>query len=725
MGADLPLIANPREVRGACPHDCPDTCALITTVDGDRAVRVRGDRDHPITQGFLCTKVNKYLQRTYHPDRITVPLKRVGPKGVGEFEESTWPEALASIGDRLRSTIRDHGAQSVLPYSYAGTMGMLQRESMSARFFYRMGASLLERTICAAAGQEGWRLTYGTSDGPGPDEISSARLVWLWGTNTLTSNSHLWPAVRKIQESGGRVICIDPLRTRTARASDEHVALQPGTDAAFAFGVMHVLFTEGYADLEFLTERTYGWEQLRDRAVGEWSIDRAADVCGIAAEDLHRLAAEYGSTQASFIRLNYGMQRHAGGGSAVRAAALLPAVSGAWRQPGCGATLSTSGSFGLVSSILTKPEWILPGTRTINMNRLGEALTESDAGAGGPPVNALIVYNANPAVVTPSLQRVRTGLLRDDLFTVVMDHFLTDTARYADWVLPATTQLEHYDLHTAYGHHFLTLNEPAIAPVGESKPNTEIFRLLAQEMGYNEPEFAQSDEYLIDAVLATAGPERPAHVRADFSGQGWIRYSPRAGARFTEGRLSTPTGLIQCVAPEAQGVDPVPDYVPMAEGPQSTSALKFPLILLSPPEHEFLNSSFANVDKLKRAAGEQTIWIHPDDACSREISEGDLVVVGNARGRFTASAKVTEDTRPGTVAALGLRWQSSGRFLASESDGREISDTVIVVHGQDAEATINDTTSMELTDLGRGATFYDNAVEIWLAGQVSREAVLS
>jgi anaerobic selenocysteine-containing dehydrogenase len=725
MGADLPLIAGPREVRGACPHDCPDTCALITTVDGDRAVRVRGDRDHPITQGFLCTKVNKYLQRTYHPDRITVPLKRVGPKGAGEFAASTWPEALQAIGDRLRSTIREHGGQSVLPYSYAGTMGLLQRESMSARFFHRMGASLLERTICAAAGQEAWRLTYGTSDGPGPDEISSARLVWLWGTNTLTSNSHLWPAVRRIQESGGRVICIDPLRTRTARASDEHVALQPGTDAAFAYGVMHVLFSEGYADLAFLAERTHGWEQLRDRALGEWSIDRSADICGIAGEDIHRLAVEYGSTQASFIRLNYGMQRHAGGGSAVRAAALLPAVSGAWRQPGCGATLSTSGSFGLVSAVLTKPEWIASGTRTINMNQLGEALTESDAGVGGPPVNALIVYNANPAVVAPSLQRVRSGLLREDLFTVVLDHFLTDTARYADWVLPATTQLEHHDLHTAYGHHFLTLNEPAIAPVGESKSNTEIFRLLAQEMGYDEPEFTDSDEDLIDAVLATAGPERPAHTRADFAAQGWIRYSPRGGARFAEGRLSTPTGFIQCVAPDAEGVDPLPDYVPMAEGPQSASALNFPLILLSPPEHEFLNSSFANVDKLRRAAGEQTIWIHPDDACAREISEGDLVVVGNARGRFTASAKITEDTRPGTVAALGLRWQSSGRFLASETVESQIPSTVLIEQGPDVQGSINDTTSMQLTDLGRGATFYDNAVEIWLAEQSAPEAVLS
>ena len=690
-------------------------------------MRVRGDREHPITQGFLCTKVNKYLQRTYHPDRITVPLKRVGPKGTGEFEPATWAEALNSIGEQLRSTIHEHGAESVLPYSYAGTMGLLQRESMSARFFHRMGASLLERTICAAAGQEAWRLTYGASDGPGPDEISAARLVWLWGTNTLTSNSHLWPAVRKIQESGGRVICIDPLRTRTARASDEHVALQPGTDAAFALGVMHVLFAEGYADLDFLAERTYGWESLRDRALGEWSVDRAADICGVAADDIHRLAVEYGSTQASFIRLNYGMQRHAGGGSAVRAAALLPAVSGAWRHAGCGATLSTSGSFGLVPAVLTKPEWIRPGTRSINMNRLGEALTEPDAGVGGPPVKALIVYNANPAVVAPSLQLVRTGLRREDLLTVVMDHFMTDTAMYADWVLPATTQLEHHDLHTAYGHHFLTMNEPAIPAVGESKPNTEVFRLLAKEMAYTEPEFTHTDEQLIDAILATAEPGRPAHTRAEFESQGWIRFSPRGRSRYTEGRLSTSTGLIQCVAPEAVGVDPLPDYIPMAEGPASATAAEFPLILLSPPEHEFLNSSFANVDKLQRAAGEQTVWIHPDDACSRGIAEGDAVVVGNKRGRFAAAAKVTDDTRPGTVAALGLRWQSSGRFLADQSgDHESTSGPVLVVEDdQHALATINDTTSMELTDLGRGATFYDNAVEIWLAADSVNNAVLS
>ncbi len=694
-----------REVRGACPHDCPDTCALITTVKGETAVRVRGDKDHPITQGFLCTKVNKYLQRTYHPDRITVPLKRVGVKGEGIFEPATWEEAVDAIAARVTELIDEHGPETVLPYSYAGTMGMLQRESVSARFFHRMGASLLERTICASAGQEAWRLTYGVSDGPGPDEIHAASLVWLWGTNTLTSNSHLWPAIRKAQESGATVVCIDPLRTRTARASDEHVALQPGTDAAFALGVMHVLFTQGFADLEFLRTRTYGWERLRDRVLGDWSVDRAADICGIDPSDLQRLAVQYGSTQKTFIRLNYGMQRHAGGGSAVRAAALLPAISGAWRQSGCGATLSTSGSFGLASGVLTKPEWIRAGTRSINMNRLGEALTEVDAGVGGPPVTAMIVYNSNPAVVAPALSRVREGLMRDDLFTVVIDHFMTDTARYADWLLPATTQLEHHDLHTAYGHHFLTLNTPAIPAVGESKPNTEIFRLFAKAMGYSEPEFSDTDEELIDAVMATAGTDRPAHTRAEFADTGWVRFSAMQGPRFTKGRLSTPTGLIQCAADELTEGDPVPDYVPMSEGPGTPQGQKYPLILLSPPEHEFLNSSFANVDTLHRAAGEQTVWIHPDDAGARGIHDGDLVTVGNDRGSFGARAKVTNETRPGTAAALGLRWQSSGRFQAG---------TEAMTSNTLTSATlINDTTSMELTDLGRGATFYDNAVDIW------------
>jgi anaerobic selenocysteine-containing dehydrogenase len=716
MGKGDLLTITETEVRGACPHDCPDTCALITTVRGDTAVRVRGDKDHPITQGFLCTKVNKYLQRTYHPDRITVPMKRVGAKGDGVFEPATWDEAITAISGTLATRIDQHGPQTVLPYSYAGTMGMLQRESMSARFFHRMGASLLERTICAAAGQEAWRLTYGVSDGPGPDEIHAARLIWLWGTNTLTSNSHLWPAIRNAQASGATVVCIDPLRTRTARASDEHVPLRPGTDAAFALGVMHVLFTEGLADVEFLRTRTHGWERMRDRVLGEWSIDRAADICGIDPADLQRLAVQYGSTQQSFIRLNYGMQRHAGGGSAVRAAALLPAVTGAWRHSGCGATLSTSGSFGLSSGVLTKPEWIPAQTRTINMNRLGEALTEEDAGVGGPPVTAMIVYNSNPAVVAPSLSLVREGLRRQDLFTVVIDHFMTDTARYADWLLPATTQLEHHDLHTAYGHHFLTLNQPAIPAVGESKPNTEIFRLLAQAMGYTDPEFIETDEELIDAVMATASTDRPAHARADLADKGWIRFSTTLGPRFTEGRVPTPTGLIQCAADELTDMDPLPGYIPMSEGPQSARARTYPLILLSPPEHEFLNSSFANVDTLRRAAGEQTIWIHPDDAAVRDISDGDLVTVGNDRGRFTARALVTEETRPGTAAAHGLRWRSSGH-LTEDAPPAGLEVTI-------GGGLINDTTSMELTDLGRGATFYDNAVEVWVGTPAAQMPVL-
>lgn len=707
MAALEPLTIIEHEVKGACPHDCPDTCALITTVRGDTAVRVRGDKDHPITQGFLCTKVNKYLQRTYHPDRITVPMKRVGLKGEGIFEPATWEEAVADIAANMSTLIDKHGPSTVLPYSYAGTMGMLQRESISARFFHRMGASVLERTICAAAGQEAWRLTYGVSDGPGPDEIEDAQLIWLWGTNTLTSNSHLWPAIRRAQESAATVVCIDPLRTRTARASDEHVALRPGTDAAFALGVMSVLFADGLADLDFLRTRTHGWERLRDRVMGEWSVDRAADICGIEPADLKRLAVQYGRTQKSFIRLNYGMQRHAGGGSAVRAAALLPAISGAWRHSGCGATLSTSGSFGLMSGVLTKPEWIPAGTRSINMNRLGEALTEGDAGVGGPPVTAMIVYNSNPAVVAPALDRVREGLVRDDLFTVVIDHFLTDTARYADWLLPATTQLEHHDLHTAYGHHFLTLNSPAIPAVGESKPNTEIFRLLARAMGYTESEFADTDEELIDAVMATAGADRPAHTRSELANRGWIRFSAQSGPRFTEGRLSTPSGLIQCAADELTHVDPVPDYVPMSEGPQTPLGRKYPLILLSPPEHEFLNSSFANVDTLRRAAGEQSVWIHPADAKTRHIGDNDLVTVGNDRGRFSARARVTEETRPGTAAAFGLRWQGSGQPFETAASAPQTLDVSL------ANGLINNTTSMELTDLGRGATFYDNAVEIW------------
>jgi len=694
MAEPLPLIRD-GVVRGACPHDCPDTCAMRVHVRDGRAVRVQGDPEHPVTQGFLCVKVNRYVERTYHPDRLTVPLRRVGPKGEGRFEPATWDEALDDIARRL-GEIRDSpdGPQAILPYSYAGTMGLVQGSSVDRRLFHRMGASLLARTICAAAGSEGWRHTYGDRMGPSPEEAEHARLVLLWGTNTLTSNPHLWPALRRARDRGARLVAIDPVRTRTAAQCDLHLPIRPGTDAALALGMMHVIFRDGLEDRGYLERHAVGWEALRERALAEWSPESTAEVVGIEADRIESLARAYATTRPSFIRLNYGMQRHAGGGMAVRAVSLLPAVTGAWRDVGGGATLSTSGAFRANGAALERPDWIPAGTRTVNMIRLGDALTLPDAGVGGPPVRALVVYNSNPAAVAPDLGKVREGLRREDLFTVVLEHFRTDTADYADWLLPATTQLEHWDVHTSYGHLYVTLNRPAIAPVGESLPNSEIFRRLARRLGYDEPEFRDDDLELIRQALSSGHPRMRGVTLERLLEKGYVRLdvpSPFAPYADPE-RFNTPSGKIQVHAPELErlGLDPLPAYVPPAEDPRATPERADRLTLLSPPEHPFMNSTFANVPSLAKSAGEATLHLHPHEAAARGIRDGDRVRTRNERGGFTARAVVTDDVRPGVAVSYGVRW-------ARLSEGGE---------------TVNDTTSQAETDLGGGAVFYDNAVEV-------------
>jgi anaerobic selenocysteine-containing dehydrogenase len=699
MNPVLPLLRN-GIVRGACPHDCPDTCTMLVHVRDGRAVRVQGDPEHPITQGFLCTKVNRYVERTYHRDRLTVPLRRVGRKGEGRFEPASWDEALDDIARRLRQVIDTDGPQAILPYSYAGTMGQVQGGSIDRRLFHRLGASLLARTICATAGSEGWRHTYGDRMGPSPEEAERARLILLWGTNTLTSNPHLWPAVRRAKEAGARIVAIDPIRTRTAAQCDEHLPIRPGTDAALALGMMHVVFRDGLEDRDYLQRHSVGWEALRERALHEWSAERAAEITGLDAGRIETLAREYALTRPTFIRLNYGMQRHAGGGMAVRTVSLLPAVTGAWRDVGGGATLSTSGVFRMNTAALERPDWVPAGTRTVNMIRLGEALTAPDAGVGGPPVQALVVYNSNPAAVAPDLGRVREGLARDDLFTVVLEHFQTDTADYADWLLPATTQLEHWDVHGSYGHLYVTLNRPSIAPVGESLPNSEIFRRLAARMGLDGPEFRDSDLDLIRQALDSSHPRMQGITLERLLEDGYARLNVEHDFRpYAEpGRLSTPSGRIQIEAPAltALGLDPLPTYTPPAESAEADPrrAERFPLMLLSPPEHPLMNSTFANVPALQKAAGTPRVMLHPNEAAVRGVSEGDAVRAWNERGEFTATAVVTEDVRPGVAASYGVRW-------AKHSP---------------AGRTVNDTTSQGIADFGEGAVFYDNAVEIERVG---------
>jgi anaerobic selenocysteine-containing dehydrogenase len=695
MGTTLPLIDN-GTVRGACPHDCPDTCAIITTVEHGRAVRIQGDPEHPVTQGFLCAKVNRYLDRTYHHDRLTMPLRRVGPKGSGKFEAVSWDEAIADIAQRLQEVIRTHGAESVLPYSYAGTMGYLQGESMDRRFFHTLGASKLDRTICSTAGAAGMRMTVGANIGADTEAVGLSDLILLWGTNTLTANPHLWPFVLQARENGAPVICIDPIRTRTARQCDEWIGIRPGTDAALALGIAHILFAEGLIDEDFLERHTIGSDQMRERAA-EWTPERTSATTGIPVETIVSLGRRYGRAKNAFIRVNYGLQRHAGGGMAVRTIACLPAITGHWRRPGGGVQLSTSKNFSYNVTKLHRVD-AGPATRTINMIRLGDALTLPDAGVGGPPVKALVVYNSNPGAVAPDLNAVRRGLAREDLFTVVLEHFQTDTADWADYVLPATTQLEHWDVHLAYGHHYATLNRPAIAPIGQALPNTEIFRRLARAMGLTQDWFCDDDLTLIRQALDTNAEKMRGVTFEALMEKGWVRLNvPTPYAPFAEGAFLTPSGKCEFYSERLaqMGFDPLPTYIPPYESVERDPALvaQWPLTLISSPAHQFLNSSFVNVDALRRSVGKPECIIHPDDAAPRGINTGDEVEIRNGRGAFTVLARVDEGIRRGVVWAPSVWWT---KFAA---DGRNA----------------NETTSQRETDLGGGATFYDNQVDVTLA----------
>ena len=688
----------PQVVRGACPHDCPDTCATLVTVENGRATRIQGDPEHPITQGFLCTKVNRYLERTYHADRVLTPLKRVGAKGAGEFVESTWDEALDAIAARLNAIAKSSdGPQAILPYSYGGTMGMLQGESMDRRFFHALGASHLDRTICATAGMIGMRMTVGASIGADIDSVPESDLVILWGTNTLTSNPHLWPQVLEAKKRGAAVICIDPIRTRTAEQCDEWIGIQPGTDAALALGMMHVLFAEGLQDDDYLARYTLGVDQLRER-VKEFPPSRVAAITGIPEARIIELARQYGKARAAFVRINYGLQRHAGGGMTVRTIACLPAVAGHWRRPGGGVQLSASGNFAFNKFKLQREDLSPAGTRTINMSLLGDALTKPDAGVGGPPVRALVVYNSNPGAIAPDHHSVVRGLKRDDLFTVVLEHFRTDTCDYADWVLPATTQLEHLDLHWAYGHVYATLNKPAIAPLGQALPNTEIFRRIAARMGLDDPCLADDDETLVLQALETTAPQMKSVTLDRLQRDGWVRLElPRPYMPFANGGFHTPSGKCEFYSErmKAMGLDPVPGYTPMHESVEVSPDLakKYPLTLISSPAHQFLNSSFVNIGPLQRAAREPELAIHPNDAQRRGIAEGARVVVENDRGHFSATARLREGIREGVAWAPGVWWAKLSK------DG----------------VNVNTTTSQRLTDMGAGAVFYDNLVEIRVA----------
>jgi anaerobic selenocysteine-containing dehydrogenase len=684
-----------RVVQGACPHDCPDTCALHITVkagpEGPRVIRVAGDPDHPPTHGALCTKVSRYPERTYSAERVLTPLKRVGRKGEGRFEPITWDEALDTIAARLQA-IAARDPQAVLPYSYAGTMGLVQGEGMAARFFHRLGASLLDRTICSMAGGEALAATYGAKIGMHVEQFAHSKLILIWGSNPITSSVHFWTFAQQAKRAGAKLICIDPRRTETAEKCHQHIALLPGTDGALALGLMHELIGNGWLDEAYINAHVQDWPLLRDRAAA-WTPERTAEVCGISAAEVRNLARDYATTAPAAIRLNYGMQRVRGGGNAVRLIALLPCLSGAWRHAAGGLLLSASGWFRHAKrdAWLQRPDLLESvygpsgsgrKPRTINMSTIGDDLLREASPTFGPKIEAVVVYNSNPVAVAPESAKVVRGFAREDLFTVVLEHFLTDTADHADIVLPATTQLEHWDAHLSYGHTYAMLNRPAVPPLGDSRSNAAIFRALAQRMGFTDACFADSDEAL------ALGAFDPQQVNGDeLQARGWSRLRVPE-APFAEGRFPTPSGKAIVNSPQHG----VPDFVPNLESVRSAPELarRYPLAMISPPARHFLNSSFVNVPSLRAAEKEPRLEIHPTDAAARGITSGDTVRVFNNRGEYRCKADVSEAARPGVVNGLGIWWRKMGL------DG----------------TNVNQLTHQHLTDIGRAPAFYDCLVEV-------------
>jgi len=690
----------PEVVHAACPHDCPDACGVLITVEDGRATKIQGDPSHPVTRGFLCAKVAKYLDRVYSPNRVLHPMRRTAPKGSkspDQWQPITWDAALDEITTRLKSIAHDFGSEAILPYSYGGTLGALNGGSMDRRFFHRLGASQLERTICSAAGEAGLKSVLGVKLGTDPEQFPHSRYIIAWASNIHANNVHLWPFIEQARRNGAKLVVIDPYRTRTAKCADWYLPINPGTDAALALGMMHVIINENLYDADYVKNHTSGFEQLQAK-VQEYSPEKVANWTGIAAADIIKLAREYATTRPAVIRLNYGVQRAENGGMATRAITMLPCITGAWQHVGGGLQLSTSGAFGLNKEALERPDLMNQAlgrpARVVNMVELGNALNTLQ----DPPVKALFVYNSNPAAVCPNHNDVIRGLKRSDLFTVVHEQFFTDTTDYADILLPATTFFEHKDLQGAYGHYYLQTSTQAISPLGECRSNVDVFRALAERMGFTEPCFTESDDEMIDSALDSPNPwlktitrqrlDSEKHIRLNFEGGSDAPFLP-----FANGDFATPDGKAQLYNSSliSHGLDPVAEFKPPAESRHGSQAKSFPLELLARKADNFLNSSFCNVPSVQQM--EEIGWLEMSaaDAHARGITDGDSVRVFNRRGDLELKAHVNGAVQPGVVGAK-LNWAK----LNCQN------------------RNVNVLTSEKLTDLGNSATFYSVLVEVEL-----------
>ena len=682
------------EIRSSvCALDCPDTCSLLVHVDDNgHATKLKGNPEHPITRGFLCAKVTKYLDREYHPRRLLYPRRRTGAKGAGEFEQITWDEALDEVAGRLTQISKTYGPEAVLPYSYGGTLGYLNGSGMDRRFFHRLGASRLDRSICASAGGEALMRTQGVRLGTEPEQFAQAKTIIAWGANILGTNVHLWPYIVEARRHGAKFYVIDPVRNRTGRAADRHFAVNPGSDLALALGMAHIILREGWQDEDYLAKYTHGFEDFAGLA-REYGPERVAHLTGLPVADIELLASEYAMAKPAVIRVNYGVQRSERGGSAVQAIAALPVLTGSWREAGGGVQLSTSGAFELNKAALEMPELqrLSPlgrQARLVNMSQLGQVLNTLD----NPPVKAMLVYNSNPAVVAPDQRSVLKGLRRDDLFTVVLEHFKTDSANYADILLPATTFLEHTDLYLAYGHYYLQLARPALAAPGETKSNVEIFRALAERMGFRDECFSQSEDEMLSLLLDSNSAyckgitlerlEREKYVRLNVSP------ANKPFLPFAEGAFRTSSSRFEFDASALH-------YTPPAESRHGDEAHreKYPFELISGKNDDSLNSTFGFRPELHRQ--NSLLYIHPSDAVIKGVREGDNVKLFNDRGECHLKARISKDVRPGVLSTRSMRWDC---FEGLSSNG------------------INQLTSQRLTDIGGGATFYSCLVDFECAG---------
>lgn len=666
-------LGSMQKVRLTCPLDCPDTCSLQITVENGRAVKLEGDPAHPVTQGFACSKTYRYPERMYLESRPAYPMKRIGAKGSGQWQRLTWDEALDEIASRLARTLETHGAQGVLRYNYAGTMGIMEGSHTHA-LFRALGAIELDETICATAGGAAWEATYGSPKfGTDPEDVPHAKLILLWGINSLATNSHLTPFMTQARRNGARVVHIDPYETKTSLYADEHIRIRPGTDAALALCIANVIIARGFLDQDFVQQHARGFEDFA-RAAQEWTLERTAAVTGMDAATIERLALEYARTTPSFIRTSYGITRHEGGGNALRALSILPVLTGQWRHRGGGALLSASGAFRLNRSRVGAAHLIRPGGRHVNMNQLGAAL-EPDQG-----IHAMFVYNCNPAVVAPDSSRVIAGMKREDLLLVVLENAMTESAALADFVLPATTFMEHADVYTAYGHYYLNYNHRALEPYGEARPNTWIFQQLGHRLGITEPSLYWTVDDLARDLLSSDHEWLQGITLERLKQEGFVRLNvPKPFLPYTNGSPVTSDGKFH--------LDPPPAFIE----PKDALTPAFPLRLMTPPAHHFLNTTYGNVDTINALEGhEPVVMIHPDDAARFSVADGAHTLISSAQGSVTRTARVTERASPGVVIVEGTWWAGK----APDGQG------------------INTLTSQRLTDLGAGSTFHNTPVRL-------------